>query len=61
MIYKAGSRFRIHKSWEAQWHPLTSRNGVIVRELPNDLRRVLRDGLRTVETWHIHWFTREHK
>lgn len=58
MIYKAGSRFRIHKSWEGG---LKSRNGTVVRELPDDQRRVLRDGLRTVETWHINWLSREHK
>ena len=59
MIYKAGSRFRVSKEWKGR---LKSRNGAVVRELPNTyLRRVLRDGLRTVETWHIGWLTREHK
>ena len=63
MIYKAGSRFRISKEWFA-WgnNPKMSRNGTVIRARPgSDQRRVLRDGLRTPETWHVNWFTREHK
>jgi hypothetical protein len=57
MTYKAGSRVRIKKTFGK----LTSYNGVIVKVLTNFLRRVQRDGLITVETWHTDWFTREHR
>jgi len=60
MIYKAGSRFRIRREYYAAGN-MRSRSGTVIREINANLRRVIRDGLRTPETWHITWFTREHK
>jgi hypothetical protein len=61
MIYKAGSRFKIRQEYFAR-DGMRSITGTVIRDYPGtDFRVVLRDGLRTPETWHIYWLTREHK
>jgi hypothetical protein len=61
MIYKAGSRFKLRQEVYNR-DSLRSHTGTVIKAYPDsDLRQVIRDGLRTPETWHIYWFTREHK